>query len=119
MADGPFIYRFSKDLRLDDHAGLAAAASRSAVLPLLVIDAALRARLQISPRRAAGWRGGAAGRGLGRRGGGGAGVGGGGGGAGRGGGGAGAGGRRRARAGGGGAPPPAGRPGAHRGRGGG
>jgi deoxyribodipyrimidine photo-lyase len=53
MADGPFIYRFSKDLRLDDHAGLAAAASRSAVLPLLVIDAALRARLQISPRRAA------------------------------------------------------------------
>lgn len=53
MADGPFIYRFAKDLRLDDHAGLAAAASRGTVLPMLAIDAALRARLEVSPRRAA------------------------------------------------------------------
>lgn len=53
MADGPFIYRFTKDLRLDDHAGLAAAASRGAVLPLVAIDAALRGRLEASPRRAA------------------------------------------------------------------
>ena len=40
MADGPFIYRFAKDLRLDDHAGLAAAASRGTVIPMLAIDAA-------------------------------------------------------------------------------
>ncbi|HVR45682.1 MAG TPA: FAD-binding domain-containing protein [Candidatus Binatia bacterium] len=53
MADGPFIYRFGKDLRLDDHAGLAAAAAHGAVLPLLVIDPALNDRLQASPRRAA------------------------------------------------------------------
>jgi deoxyribodipyrimidine photo-lyase len=53
MTDGPFIYRFTKDLRLDDHAGLAAAASRGSVLPLLVIDRALTARLKSSPRRAA------------------------------------------------------------------
>jgi deoxyribodipyrimidine photo-lyase len=49
----PFIYRFAKDLRLDDHAGLGAAASRGAVLPLLVIDGATEARLKGSPRRAA------------------------------------------------------------------
>jgi deoxyribodipyrimidine photo-lyase len=53
MADGPFIYRFTHDLRLDDHAGLAAAGSLGAVLPLLVIDRALEARLARSPRRAA------------------------------------------------------------------
>jgi deoxyribodipyrimidine photo-lyase len=53
MADGPFIYRFARDLRLDDHAGLAVAGSRGAVLPLLVIDRALEARLARSPRRAA------------------------------------------------------------------
>ncbi|HLX26853.1 MAG TPA: deoxyribodipyrimidine photo-lyase [Candidatus Cybelea sp.] len=53
MADGPFIYRFTRDLRLDDHAGLAAAAARGAVLPLLAIDRALEARLTRSPRRAA------------------------------------------------------------------
>jgi deoxyribodipyrimidine photo-lyase len=53
MADGPFIYRFVRDLRLDDHAGLAEAASRGAVLPLLVVDRALEARLARSPRRAA------------------------------------------------------------------
>ncbi len=53
MADGPFIYRFDKELRLDDHAGLAAAAARGAVLPLLVIDPVLQARMRESPRRAA------------------------------------------------------------------
>ncbi len=52
MADAPFIYRFNKDLRLDDHAGLAAAAEHGAVLPLLVIDPAISERLRISPRRA-------------------------------------------------------------------
>ncbi len=52
MAERPFVYRFTKDLRLDDHAGLAAAASRGPVLPLLVIDSAMRERLAASPRRA-------------------------------------------------------------------
>ncbi|HTX59274.1 MAG TPA: FAD-binding domain-containing protein, partial [Verrucomicrobiae bacterium] len=52
MADGPFIYRFARDLRLDDHAGLEAAAAQGAVLPLLVIDRALEERLARSPRRA-------------------------------------------------------------------
>jgi deoxyribodipyrimidine photo-lyase len=53
MADRPFIYRFNRDLRLDDHAGLAAAAARGTVLPLLVIDSEMEARLKASPRRAA------------------------------------------------------------------
>jgi deoxyribodipyrimidine photo-lyase len=53
MADGPFIYRFVRDLRLDDHAGLAAAGARGSILPLLAIDRALEARLAGSPRRAA------------------------------------------------------------------
>jgi deoxyribodipyrimidine photo-lyase len=53
MADGPFIYRFTQDLRLEDHAGLAVAGARGAVLPLLVIDRALETRLAQSPRRAA------------------------------------------------------------------
>jgi deoxyribodipyrimidine photo-lyase len=53
MAERPFIYRFTRDLRLDDHAGLAHAASHGNVLPLLIIDAALKARLARSPRRAA------------------------------------------------------------------
>lgn len=53
MAEGAFIYRFTRDLRLDDHAGLATAAARGAVLPLLVIDRDLEARLARSPRRAA------------------------------------------------------------------
>ncbi len=52
MAERPFIYRFTNDLRLDDHAGLAAAASHGAVFPLLVIDEATSARLRRSPRRA-------------------------------------------------------------------
>lgn len=53
MAPRPFIYRYSNDLRLDDHAGLAAAASRGPVLAALVIDEALERRLRASPRRAA------------------------------------------------------------------
>ncbi|HEY6450940.1 MAG TPA: deoxyribodipyrimidine photo-lyase [Candidatus Cybelea sp.] len=53
MAERPFIYRFTKDLRLDDHAGLAAAAARGPVLPLLVIDSQAETRLKSSPRRAA------------------------------------------------------------------
>src|ERR1700734_2583252 len=52
MPERPFIYRFNKDLRLDDHAGLAAAASRGPVFPLLVIDRAITARMTASPRRA-------------------------------------------------------------------
>ncbi len=52
MAERPFIYRFTKDLRLDDHAGLAAAAARGPVLPVLVIDGSTEARLKSSPRRA-------------------------------------------------------------------
>ncbi len=53
MAARPFIYRFSTDLRLDDHAGLAAAASCGDVLPALVIGGAFQRRLSASPRRAA------------------------------------------------------------------
>lgn len=49
----PFIYRFVRDLRLEDHAGLEAAAARGPILPLLVIDRALEARLARSARRAA------------------------------------------------------------------
>ncbi len=48
-----FIYRFTHDLRIDDHAGLAEAASHGEVLPVLVIDRAMEARLERSPRRAA------------------------------------------------------------------
>ena len=47
------IYRFTRDLRLDDHAGLAAASAHGEVLPVLVVDRALHARLANSPRRAA------------------------------------------------------------------
>ncbi len=47
------IFRFTRDLRLDDHAGLAAAAAEGEVLPMLVIDRACEARLARSPRRAA------------------------------------------------------------------
>ncbi len=53
MAERPFVYRFARDLRLDDNAGIAAAAARGTVVPLLVIDRALEARLKASPRRAA------------------------------------------------------------------
>lgn len=47
------IYRFTRDLRLEDHAGLAAAASLGEVVPVLTIDRALEKRLRASPRRAA------------------------------------------------------------------
>jgi deoxyribodipyrimidine photo-lyase len=47
------VYRFARDLRLDDHAGLAAAASQGEILPVLVIDGELEERLRVSPRRAA------------------------------------------------------------------
>lgn len=53
MAARPFVYCFSVDLRLDDHAGISAAAARGEVLPALVIDEALAGRLSASPRRAA------------------------------------------------------------------
>lgn len=47
------LYRFTRDLRLDDHAGLASAAAEGEVLPVLVIDRGVEARLARSPRRAA------------------------------------------------------------------
>ena len=50
---GTFIYRFTRDLRIDDHAGLAAAAAYGEILPVLVIDRAMESRLARSPRRAA------------------------------------------------------------------
>ncbi len=53
MPQGLVLFRFTKDLRLDDHAGLAAAAARGAVVPLLVIDAETERALRSSPRRAA------------------------------------------------------------------
>jgi deoxyribodipyrimidine photo-lyase len=51
MAGRPFIYRFTTDLRLDDHAGLAAAAARGEVLPVLIIDEVLATRLRAGGRR--------------------------------------------------------------------
>ncbi|MGA8533431.1 MAG: deoxyribodipyrimidine photo-lyase [Candidatus Tumulicola sp.] len=53
MAGDRFIYRFGRDLRLDDHAGLTAAASRGVIVPVLIVDPALEARLARSPRRTA------------------------------------------------------------------
>lgn len=50
---GRAVYRFTADLRLEDHAGLAAAAAHGGVVPVLVIDRELHARLAASPRRAA------------------------------------------------------------------
>ena len=47
------LYRFSRDLRLDDHAGLAAAAELGEIIPLLIIDETTRERISCSPRRAA------------------------------------------------------------------
>jgi deoxyribodipyrimidine photo-lyase len=47
------IHRFSRDLRLDDHAALASAAAHGEVLPVLIIDRALQERISASPRRAA------------------------------------------------------------------
>mgnify|MGYP001175619745 CR=1 FL=1 len=53
MPENRFVYRFTRDLRLDDHAGLREAAARGAVVPLLVVDDPLGKRLESSPRRAA------------------------------------------------------------------
>ena len=47
------MFAFTRDLRLSDHAGLAAAARYGDVVPVLVIDPASSARLRRSPRRAA------------------------------------------------------------------
>ncbi len=46
------IHRFTRDLRLSDHAGLAAAAAHGEVLPVLILDRALEHRMTASPRRA-------------------------------------------------------------------
>jgi deoxyribodipyrimidine photo-lyase len=53
MIMGRAIFAFTRDLRLGDHAGLAAAARYGAIVPVLVIDPASAARLRRSPRRAA------------------------------------------------------------------
>jgi deoxyribodipyrimidine photo-lyase len=47
------IYRFTRDLRLEDHAGLAQAASIGEIVPVLVIDRLMESRLNRSSRRAA------------------------------------------------------------------
>lgn len=47
------LFRFFRDLRLDDHASLAAAAEHGEILPVLVLDEALREHISRSPRRAA------------------------------------------------------------------
>src|SRR5438270_11759888 len=47
------IFAFSRDLRLSDHAGLAAAARHGDVVPVLVVDPVSAARLRRSSRRAA------------------------------------------------------------------
>lgn len=49
----PALYRFCRDLRLDDHAGLAAAAAEGEIVPVLVLDELLRERIGRSKRRAA------------------------------------------------------------------
>lgn len=45
------LYRFTRDLRLDDHAGLAAAGRSGEILPLLILDPDVEARLSRSPKR--------------------------------------------------------------------
>jgi deoxyribodipyrimidine photo-lyase len=47
------VFAFSRDLRLSDHAGLAAASRHGEVVPVHVIDPVSAARLRRSPRRAA------------------------------------------------------------------
>ena len=47
------ILHFTRDLRLDDHAALAAAANGARVVPVVVLDPATSGRLRRSPRRAA------------------------------------------------------------------
>jgi len=46
------IFAFTRDLRVDDHLGLADAARFGEVVPVLVLDPARSARLRASPRRA-------------------------------------------------------------------
>ncbi len=53
MTNAPFIFRFTHDLRVEDHAGLVQAAAHGEVLPVFVIDRAFEARMARSPRRAA------------------------------------------------------------------
>lgn len=53
MSERPFVYRFEHDLRLEAHRGLRAAAACGPVLPALIIDRSLSARLARSRRRAA------------------------------------------------------------------
>jgi deoxyribodipyrimidine photo-lyase len=50
---GRAIFHFTRDLRLEDHAGLADAASRGEVVPVLVVDPVSTARLRRSARRVA------------------------------------------------------------------
>ena len=47
------VFAFTRDLRLGDHAGLAAAARHGEVVPVHVVDPGSAARLRRSPRRAA------------------------------------------------------------------
>ncbi|MBV8602514.1 MAG: deoxyribodipyrimidine photo-lyase [Candidatus Eremiobacteraeota bacterium] len=47
------IVAFTRDLRLDDHAGLAIAGRSAAIVPVAVVDPIAAARLRSSPRRAA------------------------------------------------------------------
>lgn len=47
------VFAFTRDLRIGDHAGLAAAARHGEVVPVHVIDPVAAARLRRSPRRAA------------------------------------------------------------------
>jgi len=47
------IYRFARDLRLEDHAGLSAASAHGDIAPVLIVDLELEERLRSSPRRAA------------------------------------------------------------------
>ena len=47
------IHRFTRDLRLEDHAGLSAAAAHGDIVPVLIVDRDLERRLRSSARRAA------------------------------------------------------------------
>lgn len=47
------LFAFTRDLRVEDHLGLAEAASYGDVVPVLVLDPVRSARLRASPRRAA------------------------------------------------------------------
>lgn len=47
------LFAFTRDLRVDDHLGLAEAARYGEVVPVLVLDPVRAARLRTSPRRAA------------------------------------------------------------------